>query len=294
MHSFANSDRDPFSDAFWMHFFESGAPPVAMLDIGTGNGAIPMVASRVLGARVRIVGIDTAVVKPDSVKCPELERVQFLSETSCESLPFADESFDMVTSQFAIEYTDMDASLDEVLRVRRPSARVAFVMHADDSHIGNVSKAQIEQIDWLLGPGGFHDAAQRMIKVLEARNDAKSTGVLDPELVRHQYNASARALVQKIEQAGMGDALARSAVVVQRLLAAAAKGQRNDGTALLGDASAAFRGEAQRLRAQLIASLSLPQVAEIAGRLRYAGLQVKVGELHYQGSLMAHTLVATP
>lgn len=106
-----------------------------IVDIACGNGALTWIADELLNrptGRVRITGIDFAAIDPFAALHRTREDypcVSFIGETAAESLPFADASIDFVISQYGIEYTDIDRSIPEVLRVLRPSGRMAFIMH---------------------------------------------------------------------------------------------------------------------------------------------------------------------
>jgi SAM-dependent methyltransferase len=59
--------------------------------------------------------------------------IEFHAGMPCERLGFGDETFDAVSGQYALEYTDMPRSLAEIRRVLRPWGRALFVLHHDHS-----------------------------------------------------------------------------------------------------------------------------------------------------------------
>lgn len=83
------------------------------LDVGTGNGVLPM---RLLEAGAReAVALDVADRRVNGARA-----TRFVAGRA-ERLPFADGSFDGVTSSNVLEHTrDTVASVDELLRVTRP------------------------------------------------------------------------------------------------------------------------------------------------------------------------------
>ena len=287
----SGKDGGLFSEGFWKGFFAALDGPVRVLDIGTGNGLVPILAVRELGSRATVVGIDAARIHPEAARHPELAEVTFMPGVRSEQLPFDAESFDAVTAQFALEYSDIPASLDEVLRVLAPRGRLALVMHARDSRISDVSRAQLGQIQWLQGPGGFLDSAREMIAVLHARRtSAPDDGA--HAMVRERYNEVARVLIGKLDREDAGDVLARAAIVVQRALAAAAAGTDGAEIAAFDGQASEFEDEAARLREQLDAARTPEQLRAVATRLEAAGMEVAIDSLYQDGKLMAWTVVA--
>lgn len=280
-----------FSEEFWKRLFAGVEGPVRLVDVGTGNGLVPLLATRCLGSRATIYGIDAAQIHPEATRHPELAEVEFMPGVVAEQLPFDSSSIDVLTAQFALEYADIPASLDEAVRVLAPKGRIALVMHAHDSRISTVSRAQLEQISWLLRPEGFLDSARAMIQVLASR---RTSGVDDGShaLVRQRYNEVATELIGKLDRQKTGDVLARAAIAVQRALAAAASGAGAEEIARLEHLAGEFEDEALRLKEQLAAARTPDQVRELEHRLGDAGMQVVTDSLHQHGQLMAYTIVA--
>ena len=123
----------------WVAFFSSLPDGARILDIGTGNGAIALIAletAAALGRSCSIDGIDLAQIDPvryvkDGARL--FKDVRFHAGVSAEALPFESESFDAVCGQYALEYTDCGRSLAEMFRVLRPGGRGQFILHHRDS-----------------------------------------------------------------------------------------------------------------------------------------------------------------
>jgi ubiquinone/menaquinone biosynthesis C-methylase UbiE len=94
-----------------------------ILDVATGTGRLPLAMMRHNGFQGRVVGIDLSrQMLRYAVKNLNLyeERVDFIWSPA-EKLPFADNTFDVVTSLEALEFmTDPKAVLAELVRVLRP------------------------------------------------------------------------------------------------------------------------------------------------------------------------------
>lgn len=98
-----------------------------VLDVACGTGVLACAAAERVGRDGAVVGLDSneemlAVARRKS------SRIEWRSGRA-ESLPFADESFDRVVSQFGFMFfEDKRAALREAMRVLRPSGRLAVAV----------------------------------------------------------------------------------------------------------------------------------------------------------------------
>lgn len=107
----------------WRSFFLSVEGGSRVLDLGTGGCAVPLISQSVRTDLI-LTGVDYADVLP-----PPPAGVEVHAGTVLESLPFADDSIDVVTSQFAIEYADTAMATTEFLRVLKAGGRVMIIAH---------------------------------------------------------------------------------------------------------------------------------------------------------------------
>lgn len=132
----ATHNYEPTLRAGWSRFFESLPGGARLLDIGTGNGAIALIAAETAAARgehFEIHGVDAAAIDPQRfVNAPSscLAAIRFHAHTRCEALPFSAAYFDAISGQYALEYTKVPDTLAELARVAKPGALVRFVLHA--------------------------------------------------------------------------------------------------------------------------------------------------------------------
>jgi demethylmenaquinone methyltransferase/2-methoxy-6-polyprenyl-1,4-benzoquinol methylase len=103
-----------------------------VLDVCTGTGDLALAYWRAGGRQVRVVGTDFAhpmltIAQEKAAKTKAADDVSFL-EADTLSLPFADDSFQVVTVAFGLRnVSDTDRGLREMARVCRPGGRVAVL-----------------------------------------------------------------------------------------------------------------------------------------------------------------------
>jgi SAM-dependent methyltransferase len=116
-----------------------------VIDLGCGAG---VVARMLRDARhdLHVTGVDFARI-PLTLR----PGIELLPETSMESLPFPDRSLGAAVSQFAIEYSDVEATARELARVLTPGARLSLLVHHAESAIVITNRRRLEVIDSLLG-----------------------------------------------------------------------------------------------------------------------------------------------
>ena len=159
-----------FSDGYegavknwWLQILEPFRPSADLLDIGCGNGALVIPTLDVL-KHGSYRGIDLADVK-FSVPATKLRQAnpnfdaKLLSKVPAESLPFEDNSFDLASSIYGIEYSDIDQSTREIYRVLRVNGQFQALIHATESVITEMTTRALGEYD-----------DEDMAKILESLN----------------------------------------------------------------------------------------------------------------------------
>lgn len=115
-----------------------------MLDLCTGNGAILLLAeswSRSESVSVELSGVDAAEINPLAIaekfpeQAPLLSSLKLISNCRVEDIDLPTATFDLVTSQYGIEYCDWPRAAAQVFRLLKPGGRFAFLSHAVSTDI---------------------------------------------------------------------------------------------------------------------------------------------------------------
>ncbi len=141
----------PVADG-WRAFFADLPDGARILDLATGNGAIAVLAVEA-GRNFAVTGADLAAVEPTAFVTrnrAELEKIHFLAGTPAEALPLPGASFDAIVSQYGVEYSDLDRSLPEAVRLLAPAGRLRFACHATEGSIARDTATSIADADFLL------------------------------------------------------------------------------------------------------------------------------------------------
>ena len=209
--------------AFWQFVASALQPDQRLLDIGTGNGSLPFLFNTMMGADGPLIdAIDMAdqlspawhQALPDEAR----GRIVFHEETQAEQLPFADQTFDLVCSQYGIEYADLPAALAEVARVLRPEGRLALVMHHTQSRLAQVAAEELKWSSWLSDEGDFLARARGIypwLAFVAAGKQAELTNNPEANIAREAFNQAQTGMTQAIESSPVPDLLhdARDMVV---------------------------------------------------------------------------------
>jgi SAM-dependent methyltransferase len=107
-------------------------PGLRILDLGSGTGQPALDLARATGPRGQVVATDLSAamltIAEKHARTAGLTNMAF-RQADAEALPFADESFDAVTSRLgAMYFVDMQRALGEVRRVLQPGGHVALAV----------------------------------------------------------------------------------------------------------------------------------------------------------------------
>ena len=198
---------------WWLDVLKIDKTRVDLLDIGCGNGAL-LIDTLGFLENGSYTGIDLADVQfsePALKKMslyPEFEATLH-NQTAAESLPFSAASFDLVSSIFGIEYSDLNKSIPEAFRVLRPNGAFKALIHAKESVITEMSVRAL---------GEYRDADMSTILESLTTIDAELNRLKSPASLKKSNKAeSARSNLNTLAQKYMSnlDPRTGNAIMVQ-------------------------------------------------------------------------------
>lgn len=289
--------------AFWLRQFETLAAGDRVLDIGTGNGALPqLVCEACATAMPQVDAIDLADVAPGwlAAQPPTCrEALRFHCGVSAGALPFEDDCFDLVASQYGFEYCDRSQAVPELVRVLKPGGRLALLLHHAGSRLAEVAREELRLGDWLQQPNGVLDRFEAVVPLLAqattAEGRARLVGDAAANATRDAFNQAMQALGREAGASPVPDLLHEARASLARLLETL--GRNGDAATVLRSC----RDYREALRDARLRHAELVECAMDAGVIdSFAGLLAGHGFTsiehapiaHDNGMLMGWTLTA--
>jgi ubiquinone/menaquinone biosynthesis C-methylase UbiE len=206
----------------WTGFFGDLPDGARILDVGTGNGAVALIARETateLGRRWEIEATDKAQIDPHQ-HVPDgqrlLQGVRFHAGVGTEELPFDDAHFDAVSGHYALEYMDVGAALAEIHRVLKPGGRAQFILHHADSLLTRSANVSLREGELVLRETKVYRRLAKLVALGQVAPAVAERAAADLRVaIRTLKNALASA-----QQAGGGRILKVTLDAVQKLLSA--------------------------------------------------------------------------
>jgi ubiquinone/menaquinone biosynthesis C-methylase UbiE len=207
--------------AAWVEFFSALPDNARILDVGTGNGVVALIASETASALGRswdIHATDLAAIDPpkyvrDGVR--RLAGITFHPGIATERLPFEAAHFDAVSGHYALEYTDIPAAFVELHRVLKPGGNAQFILHHNDSVLVRSARASLTEADLIFSDTKIYRRLHRLVEMDQMQPNTQR--------IASELQTSIRTLKQGLEQTrqqGGGRILSVTLDAVQKLLAA--------------------------------------------------------------------------
>lgn len=289
---------------FWQKSFAALAPGQQVLDIASGNGALPRLLLGLDGAADTgsvIDAIDLATMAPNwlAALTPALRtRLHLHSGVPAEQLPFADARFDLVISQYGIEYADLDRALKEAARVLAPNGRLRLLMHHAQSLPVVKGASEVAQGDTLLAADGLFAQAARMLPwialALTPSGRSQLAGNAQANADRAAFNRCQQQLELDIAAAGAhADLLLEAREQVQQLFALVQAQGPAAALAMHAGLLQAYSEHLLRARELVVHALDAERMGAVLRQLGDLGFSVvNARPLHYAEHLMGWALSA--
>jgi ubiquinone/menaquinone biosynthesis C-methylase UbiE len=288
---------------FWNNFFSDLSNGARVLDIGTGNGAVAFLArdaALALGYQFHIEGIDAAIIQPAEAAAKHgltADGVRFRGLTNAEQTGYPTASCDAVSSQYAIEYMDVNACLQEISRILKPAGKAAVLMHHADSEAVTTTRAELKVLDYLRQEAPLLQSAFRLLNRLEEFGKTHDPGLIMQDTESRKQMKDIEKLLKKVAQyarsrphAGFAEGIAMQvAGVLQRTPTSGA----GSALASLRMLEQEMKAHQTRLKSMLKAGLDEQGIAEFCQLAGNNGLTPAAPEILYRNNkdLLGWTLI---
>ena len=287
--------------AFWRAAFAALAPGARVLDIATGNGALPrLLLDFDQAGAFSCDALDLATLAPawfGALAPARAARLRFHGQQAAEALPFPDAQFDLVMSQYGLEYTDLARTVPEIVRVLAPGGHICLVTHHAQARPVLLAATELAHLAWLQAPAGLLETGAQMIAPMAraATPEGRSALALDPaaNALRARFNDLQGELSGLADSSDCPDVLAE----VRRALAVVLDCALREGAAAAAESMLQLRQQlddsALRLQELRDYALDADQVQALAASLAGPG-QALVAPIADQGILMGWSVRIRP
>ena len=135
----------PLVTSFWTHFFVVGKDRNStprIIDIASGNGAVVDCANTAFEGQLpefTCLDVSASAIRILEERFPGVQGIV----ADAASIPLDSASFDIVTSQFGVEYAGLEA-VNEVTRLLAPGGELALLLHHRDGVIYEQCSASLD------------------------------------------------------------------------------------------------------------------------------------------------------
>ena len=188
----------PAIASYWATLFAKlaeGNPSYRLLDVATGNGAVLETAVELLGDNLAASCVDIS----DAAIAHVTERFPGVTGLTADAadLPLDDATFDLVVSQFGVEYAGIDA-IGEAARLVANDGMLVLLMHSTDGLIHKECARNLAAIERLIETD-FVPLAERFFQtgfaavrgddrsVYEAAGKALAPAIASVEAIMQEY-----------------------------------------------------------------------------------------------------------
>lgn len=162
---------------YWRSVFNHLSKGKTILDIATGNGALlEMAKAEAPSSEIKLIGVDYAKIPQEVIK--KRTGITIFSETPAESLPFENDTIDLVVSQYGAEYADFPNAMAEAHRVLKQQGELKLICHCAQSVVISDNQMIYQCSEALLAEGGAAEALQLLLAELDKN---EQTAALDTE-----------------------------------------------------------------------------------------------------------------
>ncbi len=300
--AFEHNYDGPIRD-FWHAQFSRLPDDANILDLGTGNGALALLAAEYAHSHAldfQITGIDFAAIQPLQLqeKNPRLQDIHFIANTPMETTGLATGSQDLVMSQFGFEYGDMQASLKEVKRLLKPAmGSFSAMIHHQDSAVLKQAREALQQIKRCEN-SSLTEVAEQLVKLQQKLADNSRLTAAQQQQAQQLHQRFTQGMeklhryARQLKDPSHVQMFTRNLMILfdRRNAARISPQQRLQTIALLRSENENYRRRMKDLRA---AAYSEQDFTALQQGLKNIGLTVEATEIqHYNGQHFCNHIVA--
>lgn len=255
----ADGNRHPALAEFWTPMFSSLANGASVIDIASGAGSIFSHLDDPGRFELHATDISAEALKLMEARMPGVR-------THCgpaEALPYDDQSFELVVSQFGIEYGG-DAAFAEAARLVAPGGRLVALVHIEDGYIDSRNAAELSGAMAAID-GAFIDHATAVTRAVFADDRAAF------EAAAAHFAKAERALAEAHDAHTHG-VHAHLYAGFRQLFENRSQYDEKDVVGWLDDMRGELERNVDRLTAMRRAAVSEERLARVTDVLRAAGL----------------------
>lgn len=286
--------------AWWRQVFEGLQADERVLDLATGSGAVLQLALKFCTSQdVQLRGVDAGKVVPawlTSLEPRQGARVRIDLGVRTENLPFADQSYELVTSQFGIEYTDLRRSLAEVRRVLCPGGSLRCVLHHVNSQSVQLARVEVDHIRWLLATGGLLDVVEQLCEPFAQAATPQGRAALSQShsanLLRERFNQLQDERTQRVHASICPDVLNEASNAVGQIFRTATEQGAAAARTRVQALAQTWRDSEFRLCELIEHALTNQLLQDLVLQLQSQGFDTSAGPLTDAGRLMGWWLRA--
>lgn len=264
--------KDAQLDEFWAEGADKIKHGDTVLDLCTGKGDVIKQLITHLGSTSngsKFIGVDISDL--DEALADNDDRIELQYNISVTDLPFEDGTFDMVTSQFGIEYGLNERSIAEFCRVLKKDGVIRFALHHKESILINVAKEEIKHIQLLLSDSGYLKCISNLIpifaKLKNPANAKKLSNDSDAILKRDAFNKESQKIIDCLKNTSVPELLEDSLKFSHRVFEIAKKSR-----ALAKKEAAKYESQLreakERMEELIEVSLSVSDLHELDKKLK--------------------------
>ncbi|MCF6289373.1 MAG: methyltransferase domain-containing protein [Proteobacteria bacterium] len=192
--------------SIWLDSFAGLKPNMQVLDLCTGNCAIALLVSEYSDANkleLGITAVDAADISKKNIirrfpnQKKHLKQINLIANTSVENIALASNKFDLITSQYGIEYCDWELAAGQVFRLLNQGGDFVMIAHAGNTNI--VQYMETEELDYnfLRSLKVFEHITLYCKNKINHANLMANLTVIQPKIVK-RFNHQPTQLVQSI------------------------------------------------------------------------------------------------